>query len=382
MKRSLATAIAGGVGVLSLAAGGVGFAAADTNVTLTVEGQSSEAHRMGGTVEDLLADRGIHLGEHDQVLPSTSTPLRDGQKITVRFGRRVTIDINGSVRTVWTTSTTLSQVLAELGLDADGTKLSVARTTAVTRDGLTLSATTPKNVTITVDGRTITATTTAPSLWALLAEQHITLGPADLTSVNLDSAPTDGMTLAISRVSSQQLTTTEPIDFQVTKTPSDTLPEGTTKVQTPGVKGEKVITWEVHTIDGIEKSRDKIGESVTAKPVDEVILVGTKEPSPAPSGTASAGTAATSAAPSSAGLDVANAAMWDRIAACESGGNWSISTGNGYYGGLQFSASTWLANGGGAYAPSANLATREQQITVANRLYASAGLSAWGCSAG
>ena len=58
---------------------------------------------------------------------------------------------------------------------------------------------------------------------------------------------------------------------------------------------------------------------------------------------------------------------WDSVAACESGGNWAINTGNGYYGGLQFDYSTWLANGGGAYAPRPNLATKAQQIAVADQ---------------
>lgn len=59
---------------------------------------------------------------------------------------------------------------------------------------------------------------------------------------------------------------------------------------------------------------------------------------------------------------------WDRIAACESGGNWSINTGNGYYGGLQFTQQTWAGAGGLAYAPRADLATRDQQIAVASNL--------------
>ncbi len=59
---------------------------------------------------------------------------------------------------------------------------------------------------------------------------------------------------------------------------------------------------------------------------------------------------------------------WDRVASCESGGNWSTNTGNGFYGGLQFTSSTWLANGGGRYASRADLATREQQIAVASSL--------------
>ncbi|POX57158.1 hypothetical protein C3489_00040 [Streptomyces sp. Ru71] len=71
---------------------------------------------------------------------------------------------------------------------------------------------------------------------------------------------------------------------------------------------------------------------------------------------------------------------WDAIAACESGGNWKANTGNGYYGGLQFSRSSWVAAGGLKYAPRADLATRREQIKVARRLAAQQGMSAWGCA--
>ncbi len=68
---------------------------------------------------------------------------------------------------------------------------------------------------------------------------------------------------------------------------------------------------------------------------------------------------------------------WDQVASCESGGNWSINTGNGYQGGLQFSPGTWASHGGGLYAPSAQLATKEQQIAVAERVLATQGRGAW-----
>ncbi|WP_428340712.1 transglycosylase family protein [Mycobacterium sp.] len=68
---------------------------------------------------------------------------------------------------------------------------------------------------------------------------------------------------------------------------------------------------------------------------------------------------------------------WDRVASCESGGNWGINTGNGYHGGLQFSQGTWAAHGGGEYATSANRATRDQQIAVAERVLATQGRGAW-----
>ncbi|KEB92930.1 transglycosylase family protein, partial [Mycobacterium tuberculosis] len=68
---------------------------------------------------------------------------------------------------------------------------------------------------------------------------------------------------------------------------------------------------------------------------------------------------------------------WDQVARCESGGNWSINTGNGYLGGLQFTQSTWAAHGGGEFAPSAQLASREQQIAVGERVLATQGRGAW-----
>ncbi|WP_086728118.1 transglycosylase family protein [Streptomyces carpinensis] len=78
----------------------------------------------------------------------------------------------------------------------------------------------------------------------------------------------------------------------------------------------------------------------------------------------------------------ADGGVWDRIAQCESGGNWHINTGNGYYGGLQFAAGTWRAYGGTAYAPTADQASRAQQIAVATRVQQAQGWGAWPvCSA-
>jgi LysM repeat protein len=81
--------------------------------------------------------------------------------------------------------------------------------------------------------------------------------------------------------------------------------------------------------------------------------------------------------PTASAPSATSGSVWDRIAACESGGNWSINTGNGYYGGLQFTQSTWNANGGQSYAPRADLASRDAQIAVAQRVQASQGWGAW-----
>lgn len=109
-------------------------------------------------------------------------------------------------------------------------------------------------------------------------------------------------------------------------------------------------------------------------------------PSLAPSRTAAPSRAA--AAPAAGGSapapaktvpppPAANTAKWDEVAKCESGGKWDINTGNGYYGGLQFSPSTWKANGGTQFAATANLATKAQQIQVAERVLKTQGKKAW-----
>jgi hypothetical protein len=91
------------------------------------------------------------------------------------------------------------------------------------------------------------------------------------------------------------------------------------------------------------------------------------------------------AAPVSSSLSSADAATgrtWNRLAGCESGGNWHINTGNGYYGGVQFSAGTWTGYGGGKYAPRADLATRAEQIAIAEKVLKGQGWGAWpACSA-
>lgn len=89
------------------------------------------------------------------------------------------------------------------------------------------------------------------------------------------------------------------------------------------------------------------------------------------------GVAAGAAGLATPAANAAGPAAWEQVAQCESGGNWQINTGNGYYGGLQFAAQTWTAHGGGEYAATADQATKDQQIAVGERVLASQGAGAW-----
>lgn len=80
------------------------------------------------------------------------------------------------------------------------------------------------------------------------------------------------------------------------------------------------------------------------------------------------------------GAQAASVGTWDKVAECESSGNWQANTGNGHYGGLQFSDSSWKAAGGTQYAPRADQASKAQQIAVAEKLLARQGPGAWACA--
>jgi hypothetical protein len=94
-------------------------------------------------------------------------------------------------------------------------------------------------------------------------------------------------------------------------------------------------------------------------------------------GIVAAGTAGTAVLLGPASAAQAKSVNWDAVAQCESGGNWSTNTGNGFYGGLQFSRSTWKAYGGGAYASTANKASRAEQIRIAEKVLDGQGIGAW-----
>ena len=106
-------------------------------------------------------------------------------------------------------------------------------------------------------------------------------------------------------------------------------------------------------------------------------------PAPAPAVSAAPADPSAAAPVSTAVPASSGGANWAAIAACESGGNWGANTGNGFYGGLQFTEQTWLAYGGGQYASSANQASQSEQIAVAQRVLAGQGIGAWPvCGAG
>lgn len=375
----------------------------DKSVALSVDGQKSTVHSFGGTVADVLDKQGIELGEHDVVTPSVQTSVDDGQTIVVRYGRKLAVTVDGKERVYWTTASTVGDALQELGIrGSDDAVLSASRSAGIGRDGLELKMSTPKDVKLLVGGKRSTATVTASTVKAALKEAEVRFDSNDLIKPGASTTVKDGMTIRVDRVDTKGDRRTESIPFTTVVKKDSSLLEGTTKVEREGRDGQRTNNVKLVYKNGKVSASKVTSSKVTRQPISKIVIQGTKAkpapvvstpkktsapkaaaPAPAPKPSAPSTPTTTSApAPtqSTSGLNLANADMWDRIAQCESTGNWSINTGNGYYGGLQFDIQTWLGAGGGDFAQRADLASRGEQITVANRVKASRGLSPWGCA--
>ncbi|WP_413250386.1 ubiquitin-like domain-containing protein [Sinomonas flava] len=356
--------------VAALALGTTAFVANSKTVTLNVDGQASTVTTFAGTVGQVVNGADVEVRGADQVSPSLDASVANGAVITVSRAKQVTVQLDGAEKTVSTTAPDVQNLVTELGV-ASTAVVSLGGDTRLATEGTVVEITTPKDVTVVVGGQPVTRTTTAATVGDLLAELGVTVGPTDRLSAPAHAPIVAGMSVKVTRLDATQgATVSESVPFTTEKTESADLTQGETKVVQAGVAGTVEKKYSLLLVDGREAARSLVSETVTRQPVAEKVLVGTK-PKAQP--------AAQSAPTSQAAPPVANLAMWEAIAQCESSGNWAANTGNGYYGGLQFDIPSWIANGGGQYAPNASLATKEQQIAVANTYYAKAGLAPWGC---
>ncbi len=238
MRPSLKTLAINAAVVTALVGGTTAYTTFDNTVTLSVDGKAESVHTFGDTVEEVLADQDIDLGQHDVVAPSTDSPVQDGTEIAVRYGRQITVTIDGVDREVWTTALSVDEALAELGIRAAGADLSVSRSLGIGRRGLEFEIRTLKDVTIVADGASESVTTTAITVREALADAGISLGDRDQVLPGLEERVATGLTLTVQRVTAEQRTVTVTVDHDVTRRNDSSMYEGETKVVTRGRNGQ------------------------------------------------------------------------------------------------------------------------------------------------
>jgi uncharacterized protein YabE (DUF348 family) len=356
VRKSIIAAV-GATAVFAVVGGSVAYATKSKTVSLSIDGQVQKVHTFGSTVGDALKAKKIQVSERDLVAPSLDAKLQDGQEIAVQYGRQLTVNADGTKRSFWTTADSLSEAMTDLGLRYDGAVFSTSRSAPIGREGLELTVRTPKTLQIVRLGKAVAVKSMATTVGEALTSAKVPFDSNDriVPAVATVLKPGSITRVTVVKVDTKTVTEQQAVAFGKKETKDATMLEGETKTTAKGVAGSKSIKYLVTYLDGKLASKKLVSSSVVTEAVDELVTVGTKKK------------------PVADVPATGNTGAWDRIAACESGGNWAANTGNGYYGGLQFAHGTWVAYGGDAYANNANGASKAQQIAIAEKVRAARG---------
>ncbi|BBX72302.1 resuscitation-promoting factor [Mycobacterium shinjukuense] len=342
-------------------AGGYAVRACKT-VTLTVDGTAMRVTTMKSRVIDIIEENGFSVGERDDLYPAGDVVVHDDANIVLRRSRPLQISLDGrEAKQVWTTASTVDEALAQLAM-TDTAPAAASRGSRVPLSGMALPVVSAKTVQIIDGGVQRVVHLAAPNVAGLLDVAGVPLLGSDQVVPAATTPIVDGMQIRVTRNRIERVTERLPLPPTARRIEDPGMNMSRAVIEDPGTPGTQDVTFAVAEVNGVETGRLPIANVVVTPAREAVVRVGTKPGTEVP--------------------PVIDGAIWDAIAGCEAGGNWSTNTGNGYYGGVQFDQGTWEANGGLRYAPRADLATREEQIAVAEVTRQRQGWGAWPACSG
>lgn len=360
--RSPALRLSVGALLLTLVfAGGVAVTSHKT-VTLNVDGTQLTVATMKSRVIDVVEENGFTVGDRDDLYPAADASVADADAIVLRRSRPLQISMDGQRSTeVWTTAATVQEALSQLSM-TDKAPAAASRGSRVPLAGMSLPVVSAKTVQLNDGGKLSTVHLAAPTVGGLLEAAGAPLQQRDTVVPAASSPVIDGMRIDVTRVRIEKVTAQIPLPPPSNRIEDPTLNQSRQIVEDAGTPGLQDVTFAVAEVNGVETGRLPVANVVLSPARQAVLRVGTKPGTEVP--------------------PVSNGHVWNALAGCESGGNWAINTGNGYFGGVQFDQNTWERQGGLRYAQRADLATREEQIAIAEVTRARQGWGAWPtCSA-
>lgn len=276
-----------------VASGTVAFAEAQKTVTLDVDGTSKTITTYSGSVAGMLESQGVRLGERDLVAPGADAKLSDGDEIVVRYARQVTMTDGEAERDVWVTVTDAGEALTTLAERGGDVALVASR--SGDRASLPLRLNDDGPVAVVADGRTRVVEDHSASVDSVLERLEVDLDKDDLVSVapvaslaqdkaigkkaarSANEAGAD-VAIQVQRVETKKITQKFDVDFDTRTVQDDDryVDEGDL-VRSEGEQGVRTRVVQLRTVDGEVVHRKELSEKVTRKPVDRVVVEGTKE---------------------------------------------------------------------------------------------------------
>ena len=295
-----------------------------------------------GTLRDAFEDAGIKLDDNDRVEPGLDEPLVANQYQVNIYRARPVVIVDGPVRQlVMSAYQTPKQIAKHAGIELrDEDKAGVDVSNDFVGDGasIRMSVDRATPVELTLYGKKETVYTQSVSVADFIKEKKIDLGKDDEVSVSGSTDITPGMQLSIWRNGKQTMTQEENVAYETEKIQDANRDVGFKQVDTVGVDGKKMVTYEVIMQNGVEVSRIAIQTVITKQPVKQVETVGSK---------------------STNTFNGSFAEALGRLRSCE--GSYSSNTGNGYYGAYQFDIQTWGGYGGFPNAAAAPPAIQDEK---------------------
>lgn len=326
-------------------------------VTLVVDGQRTTLTTMSVTVRAALNSAGYKVSGRDVITPAAGALLTNGATITLNRARQVALVIDGKPQQAWTTADTVADALNQLKIP-DDVFVSPARPTPLPLDGASMSVTSPRTVTLSDNGSAGSyVRLAAPTVGQLLQVRGVPLAGQDTVVPPADTPLVEGMTITVTRRRTVNRVERVPLPPPENVIQDVTMNMDRSSVEKPGKPGVQDVTYAVSIVNGRVQDKKQLSSTVVVPAQPKTIRKGAKPGTEVP--------------------PITNGAIWDALAKCESGGNWAINTGNGFYGGVQFDQNTWARQGGLRYAPRPDLATREEQITIATVTQLRQGWHAW-----
>ncbi len=345
-------------------------------MTVEVDGVTHDVSGFFTTAGDALSTAGVSVGAHDLVAPASDQRVASGDTVVVRTATEYDVTVDGNQTTAWSTAPSISGVLAALPASAS----SMAADRSYTRAEMPV-AETGETIHVIADGTTTDiVASSSEGTTAILEKAGVSAGPIDRVTLENKDGET---TLRVARVVRGTVSTTTEIPYETEEREDAEAEEGTEKTVQEGVAGSEVTEAYQETIDG-NVTVSAVLSTTRTEPTKRVVSKGTKAkktedtPASSSSGAASSGSSSSgSSAAAPAAVSGDDAAIWAAIAQCESGGNPSINTGNGYYGMYQFSLPTWRSVGGSGLPSDASV---EEQTMRARMLQQRSGWGQWGCA--